>query len=294
MSDRSIICDGNNLAYAAYYAYKNLQNNGRPVSIVFGMPSMISGIINTLKPHDITVVWDGKRSPHRLALLPEYKHKRNSKMTPEERAAFNKQINTTKVILDCLGIKQAYNENLEGDDLIYLLSEQRRKTFRTTIYSNDKDFHQLIGFNLNVYVSKLKKIIHHKNIEKTYGYTPQNARDYLILTGDKSDNIPGYGGIGPSKAQKFFKEFSGIKHYLKSNKTIKHIDKDKLELLYITGRQLIDLKYYANKFLSFEDIFYLNDYPDIRHDDLKKLCFKYNIKTFMKPDFLNTFKNLIK
>lgn len=284
-----LVIDGMNMVYAAYYAYSKLQNSGKPISIIYGFPCIIAGLINKLKPDDIHIVWEGRRSKERLLLHPEYKMGRRS-MLPEQKLAFFKQVKTTKLVMDCLGVKQYHDENIEGDDLIFLLTQKLKKdNIISVIVSNDKDFHQLIGDRVRVYSKSKEILLHHKNLHKHFGYRREYAKDYLILRGDDSDNIPNYPGIGEKKALDFFKEFSSIKEYIKSNKVLKHIDKDELAILYKRNRELIDLKYFASKHLSHVIVAPLKENPKIRKKRLIRLCEKYNIKTFLKPEFLNPF-----
>lgn len=48
------------------------------------------------------------------------------------------------------------------------------------------------------------------------GYRPEECVDYLCLTGDRSDDIPGYRGIGEVKARKFLDEFGSIENFIKT------------------------------------------------------------------------------
>ena len=56
------------------------------------------------------------------------------------------------------------------------------------------------------------KILHYKDVEKSFGVKPELIADLLALTGDKVDNIPGIPGIGYKMASNLLKKYPGISH----------------------------------------------------------------------------------
>jgi DNA polymerase-1 len=289
-----LIIDGNNTMYRAYHAYSRLQNLGKPVSIIYGMPVLVNTLINQFKPDKIFICWDKDRSPIRLRLYPGYKAGRKTKTEEEAKAFYNQRDEVMKIFYS-LGLKQLFAPKMEADDFIYMLVRkyQKEKENKITIISTDKDFHQLIRSNVKVYNTASRNLIHKNNLKVKYGYEPKNCVDYLCLIGDGSDNIKGLRGIGPAKAGGIIQEFSSIKKFLKSDKPFAKIDKDQLRSIYKLNRQLIDLKLFYKKHLKGNQKieFYNGDKtPKFNQESLFRMCKIYNVKGFKESKFLKNYQ----
>lgn len=291
---RILILDGMNTVYRAFHSYSRLQNNGNPVSIIYGMPSIVNGLINQFKPDKLYICWDGNRSSERIKLNPGYKKGRKKK-TEEEKKAFYHQRDEVMKLFHALGVKQVYNIKLEADDLIYMLTRklQKNKNNKITIVSTDKDFHQLIRSNVKVYNTSTRTLIHKKNVKNLYGYEAKHCVDYLCLTGDDSDNITGVRGVGPAKAAGILQEFSSIEKFLKSDKPFANINKELVKAVYPINKKLIDLKHYYKLFIKGKDK--IKFYNGVKNPKLNKkqvidICNKYNIKAFKENKFLKNYE----
>jgi len=76
------------------------------------------------------------------------------------------------------------------------------------ILSGDKDFAQELKHKHVRLINPNKKIIvSYKNCKEVYGVEPKYMIDYLMLDGDKIDNIDGIPGIGHKTAVKLIEEF---------------------------------------------------------------------------------------
>jgi 5'-3' exonuclease len=285
-----LILDASNLAYRSYYSMAKLNNRGKPVSVIYGLPILVASYIKQFQPKRVYLVWDGKKSKHRLKLLPGYKDrgdKVNLRFDPED---FYKQKATVMDLFNSLGVAQPYHLKYEADDLIYRLYK-KFPNHKKVICSNDKDFHQLLDDTTFIMDAK-NNLLTKKNLKSFTGYTPEQCVDFLCLTGDDSDKIPGYPKIGPSRAQDFLLEHSSIDSFLSSNKKHKFIEKEQLAKLYELNRQLIDLAFYHKTYGDNKKIpHFLNDYtPEVNKGRLFKICDEYFINTFRKKSFLNTFQ----
>lgn len=284
MKANILILDGNNLAHRVYHSMARLNNHGKPVGVIYGLPNLVGSLVKKFQPKRIYLVWDGKKSPHRLALLPTYKQRKpHPNFDPED---FYAQKDTVMHLFRNLGVKQIHSPHLEADDQIYMLTDKYQGR-KIVIASNDKDFHQLISDTTFVYNAK-DALLTPKNLKINFGYHPDQCVDYLCLVGDDSDKIPGYPGIGPVRATDFLLEHSSIYNFLKSNKLHKLIDKNKLEATYAINRQLIDLNFYNTKFLKGRKIKFWNGYkhPEKNKKALFFICDQYFIKAFKKKSFL--------
>ena len=292
--NKVVVVDGNNIAYAAYYSYSNLSHKGEPVGTLYGIVSMVRGYIGEHNPNELIVVWDSARDKHRLKILPEYKGTRKAKQDKKlfDRESFMKQKDIAIKVLSNLGVKQVKVEGREADDLIYEVVRKRKKENLVVIVSADKDFLQLISKNVRVWNPIKRVLIHTKNILKYFPVPANSVVDYLCLTGDSSDNIPKYPGIGDKTADKFFSTFGSIASYLESKdiSTFK-IDKKKLLELYKKNKELIDLKYfYKLHYKGKSKIEFLPRKYD--EDKFLKICSKYAFYSFNNTKYLKTFKTL--
>ena len=53
-------------------------------------------------------------------------------------------------------------------------------------------------------------------VEKKFGVRPDQLADYLALTGDASDNVPGVVGVGPKRASTLLKQHGTIEALLEA------------------------------------------------------------------------------
>ena len=89
----------------------------------------------------------------------------------------------------------------EADDLIgSALMALRMAGFRGVIVSADKDFGQLIGDGDEQWDPQRNQRWDTHGVKTRLGVRPDQVADYLALTGDGVDNIPGVPGIGPKTA----------------------------------------------------------------------------------------------
>lgn len=293
---RCFVIDGMNLAYIAYYSRFGLSSKGKSTAIMFGMLQDIRSLMQLYKAHKVVVCWDGVKHPHRMKILPEYKSHREKDRTPEQRAKFLKEIERTRKLLYYLGIPQAYNKNMEGDDMVYWITNKYVNLYKVWIISGDKDFCQLINYDVQVYNPRTKSSY------STFAFICDNKVeinqyvDYLCLMGDKSDDIPGYYGIGEVRAANFLSKFKSISAFLKDpDAEFSGIsDKEKLEQVWKRNRQLIDLRRFNTKHHSEKDItFYRGkSMPKVNEAKFYQLCRKYSLKTFLVPKFITPFEQL--
>lgn len=288
------------MLYRAYYSHGKMSYKGKNIAAVFGMISILSSVIKKLEPNQIYICWDAGKNKRRLELVPEYKAGRGKLGFDYEN--FNWQKESLLKLLDSLGLNQIIKEKFEADDWIYYLVRKFKKDKNNKIYivSKDKDFDQLISKRVYVWDDQSNTLLHEKNLEKIKGYKPEHVVDYLCLIGDKSDNIPGYGGIGPVKASGILKDHGSIKEYLK----FIFLERDgmhgkvigtELKKLYERNQEMICLKtFYVKNLKGKIKLQFYNEAMGLRLNKKKfiKLSKPFGFKKFVEPNFLKIFKNL--
>lgn len=201
------LVDGSAYIYRAYHAIRPLSNSsGLPTHAVYGFTTILRRILREKKPQCLAVAWDTKGPVFRHRLYPEYKA--NRPPMPEDLVP---QISYIHKVVDAYNIFSMEHEDLEADDLI--ASATRRLVengCRVVIVSGDKDLLQLVSSRVTLWDPMSDKLMDEAAVEKKYGVRPTQLLDYLALTGDSADNIPGVPGVGPKTAQKLIAAYGTL------------------------------------------------------------------------------------
>lgn len=299
-----LIVDGNNQLHRAFHAYKRLSYKGQSTSVLYGMPSLIDDAILDSRVNDVIIVWDGDRSQFRKDLWPEYKSRKSDKLI--DREDLNYQKRQVQKLFYYLGVKQVMNKDQEGDDMIFkimTIAFDKKGFDKVIIMSSDKDFHQLLQDDRvtirrkeDGYMTTHGKYLQAHYLKEAVGYEPHECVDYLTLIGDKSDNIPGYGGIGPARARKFLDTHISIDKFLDSDFTYPGIKKKKLSRIKKRNRKLIDLELYYNINKEVMRLTFIQDNPNPKFNKEKyiALCEKFGLRQVMGKGFIKRFLQLQK
>lgn len=292
-----LIVDGNNLQHRAMHAYAGLTNNVKPVSIVYGMILLTQYMLRQFKPYKVYVCWDTARHAERIKLHPEYKKTKSRKKhrSMVDYSVINTQREVVMSLYHSLNVHQLVGPGMEADDWIYMLTREHPNDY-ITIVSSDKDFNQLLSNKIKIWNPHKNLLIGKHNVKAHFGYSEKECIDYLSLVGDEGDNIKGYRGMGEESTKIFLAEHGSIRSFLEDESLVfKKLDRAKLKEVYKRNRLLIGLKAFYLKHLKDTPLsFYSNSkrVPSYRYEVVKKVCAEYNIKTFLKPDFLTPFKKL--
>jgi len=200
------LIDGNNILYRSYYAIPKLETStGIQTNAILGFFNTLFRLLKKNTIQYIGVFFDTKKSTERHKKFENYKIKR--KPMPDELSL---QIPLIKEILGYLGIKYFEKEGYEADDLIASFTEKFKKEHKIYIITGDKDALQLIEENVKVInpVNDQEKELEY--LQKKYNISPDKIVDFLALSGDASDNIPGIPGIGDKTALSLISQFSSI------------------------------------------------------------------------------------
>ena len=292
-----LVVDVSNLAHRAYQKFKNLKSGkGEPTGLVYGFMRLLNSYILRFRPTYLIVTFDTKQSKQsnfRNSLMGSYKaHRKNLAMDYED---FNSQLKSVKKMLKYLNVPVIWDRKglgHESDD--YIGYYARTHIGKVMIISSDKDFCQLLeGNRVKIFNPFKEKIILEKTCQEIMGYSAKECVDYLCLLGDKSDDIPGYKGMGPVKIRQFLDKFDTIENFLSKEKNeFPGIDRDGLEDLYKRNKVLIDLDVAIAKYPLKKIPMILYKENRINRPKLRELFKKYTLNSFLTEDFLKPFKNL--
>jgi len=202
-----LLIDGSSLIYRAFYAMPRFTSpQGQPTGAVLGFGNMMLRLIEDLSPYSLMVTFDYPQKTFRHQLAKEYKAQR--KPMPEELIP---QVQLVKDLIHSFGLKWIEVPGFEGDDIIGSLHHQIPEKLAAAIVSSDLDLLQLIDEKTSL-LKPIKGVTQLKNIDlktlkEQYGITPQQIIDFIALTGDPSDNIPGLPGIGEKTALDLLKRY---------------------------------------------------------------------------------------
>ena len=242
---RNLLIDGNNLVQRHFHQHLLMDPEGRNISGVFGFLKSLRKLVKQFRPDMVYVCWDSGRSPRRKKIYPDYKKRdfdENDKLQYEDVV---RQMGMLYDILKFFPVVQLKADNpVEADDIIATLSLMLEG--EKTIVSADKDFYQLVGKDVVVYSPIKDIVVEEHNFREQVGIAQDLFLLLRILVGDKSDNVPGYEGIGDKSATDILVNYGGLdrvlaaKEQLCKSRRYKKIFED-LSLL-DRNKQLMDLR----------------------------------------------------
>jgi 5'-3' exonuclease len=181
--------------------------DGAPVNAVHGFTRFLCDFLERAQPTHIAVAFDESlTSSFRNAIYPAYKA--NRELPPAELKA---QFEYCKRVAAAFGLCVLRDTQYEADDLIgSALTLARAHGMRSVIVSADKDFGQLIGDHDEQWdFSKDQRWDAH-GVKQRLGVRPDQVADFLGLTGDAVDNIPGVPGVGAKTAAQLLANFDSL------------------------------------------------------------------------------------
>lgn len=202
-----ILIDGSSFFYRAFHALPPLVNSkGQPTGAIYGVANMVKKIMQNHQPEYIAVIFDAPGKTFRDELYPEYKSHRPP--TPDDLKC---QYEPLVHLLKSMGIPVYAIEGVEADDVIATLAKQaEQENIPVCIATGDKDFSQIVNNHIHLYNSMTEQWLDEKAIIEKYGITPGQFIDYLTLTGDSVDNIPGVPKCGPKTACKWLQTYQTL------------------------------------------------------------------------------------
>jgi DNA polymerase-1 len=213
MKNQIYIVDVSSMFFRAFYAVRPLSSSkGVPVNAVYGFISMIIKLMKEKKPDHVVFCYDRKEPSFRKDLYVEYKAHRTD--MPDDLQV---QMPYLKQVARLFGIKDIEVPTFEADDLIGTIAKMAEKeNYEVFMVSGDKDFCQIVSPNVFLYDTMKDLIFTPEMVKEKHGVTPEQFIDYLAITGDASDNIPGIAGIGPKGAHKLIEQFGTVENIYKN------------------------------------------------------------------------------
>lgn len=203
------LVDASVYVFRAYYSMPPgmTDREGRPVHAVFGFGRFLGDLIERVRPEYIAIAFDESlAASFRNRLYPAYKANREP-APPDLRAQFAR----CREMCAHLGLASFGDPGYEADDIIgTLAAKMRRAGLSATLVTRDKDLAQLVREGDVYWDYAANERYRYHEIEERFGVAPERLADYLALTGDATDNIPGVPGIGPKTAAALLREYVSL------------------------------------------------------------------------------------
>ncbi|MEO5596750.1 MAG: 5'-3' exonuclease H3TH domain-containing protein [Lysobacteraceae bacterium] len=181
--------------------------DGWPVHAVHGFARFVLELVERVRPQHIVIAFDESlEGSFRNTLYPAYKA--NRERAPEE---LHRQFRHCQALCRALGLDVLVDPQYEADDLIgTALQRLRALGLRGVIVSADKDLSQLLRDDDVQWDYARNQRWNVAGVKGRYGVHAHQIADFLGLTGDAVDNIPGVPGIGAKTAAVLLAHFESL------------------------------------------------------------------------------------
>lgn len=182
---------------------------GNATHALYGFARFLSDLLEEARPERIGIAFDQSlksETSFRNGIYPAYKANRDAPPADLER-----QFSLCREFCRLMGLAEYASAHYEADDIIGTLAARSRAAgLRNVLVTRDKDLSQLIrqGDIFWDYSGNMR--YQYEDIGERFGATPELIADFLALTGDAVDNIPGVPGVGKKTATELFAVFDSL------------------------------------------------------------------------------------
>lgn len=193
--------------FRLYYAMSSLKSkDGKPSGMVYGFANFISTLKSEFPSDYIVFALDSGGGTFRNEIFADYKANRTT--PPQE---LKDQLPVCIEMIEKMGFCSLKCPGYEADDIIAsFIKNNPDPNLQIRVVTHDKDLYQLIDDRVRVFSPAKKQIYDKFGCYEKYGVYPEQIRDFLAITGDSSDNIPGVKGIGDKGAKNLLDEFGSL------------------------------------------------------------------------------------
>ena len=203
------LIDASVFVFRAFYSMPAdmADRDGRPVNALYGFARFLGDLLEEARPRLVGIAFDESLThSFRNQLYPAYKAQREP--APPELA---EQFARCRELCRHLGLAAHGSNEYEADDIIGTWVTRMRADGRpSTVVTRDKDLSQLIRPGDCFWDFSAARRYAYEDIAERFGVVPERMADFLALTGDAVDNIPGVPGIGAKTAGVLLAHFCSL------------------------------------------------------------------------------------
>ncbi len=211
-------------SYFVFRAYHSMpaamvDADGNGTHALYGFARFLSDLLERVQPERVGVAFDVSlrgetgmpatgmpATSFRNGIYPAYKANREPPPADLER-----QFELCREFCRHMGVAEFASAEYEADDIIGTLAARSRAAgLRNVLVTRDKDLSQLIRDGDLFWDYTSNAWYHYHDIFPKFGARPERIADYLALTGDSVDNIPGVPGVGKKTAALLFSTFGSL------------------------------------------------------------------------------------
>src|SRR5690625_1443288 len=220
MKKTLLLVDGSSYLYRAYHAMPNLRNaTGEPTNALYGVISMLRRLQQDYKADYAACIFDAKGKTFRDELYPDYKGDRPA--MPDDLAA---QIEPINRAVAAMGWPVICVPGVEADDIIGTLARHATQDdIFTLVSTGDKDLAQIVNDHVELINTMSNERQDFDGVIERFGVRPDQIIDFLMLTGDTSDNIPGVPKVGPKTGARWLNQYGSLDNLLADAEEIKGV-----------------------------------------------------------------------
>jgi 5'-3' exonuclease len=222
MKTRTLLVDSSYLLKRSFHGAKDVYTTN--FGHIGGLYSFLTTVRKMIKDHminKVVLVWDGEGGGiDRHYIDDAYKANRKTKewhkkiemsmhdikKEREKEASILKQRLRIQEYAEELYLRQIEVNETEADDLIAAYCLQYNNKEEIYIYSQDRDFAQLLDLNITIIFPNLSQPVTKTNYMMHFNHHYSNALVLKIICGDKADNIKGIAGMGEKTLLEHFPE----------------------------------------------------------------------------------------
>jgi DNA polymerase I len=203
--------DASYFIFRAYYSMPPdmVDGDGNATNALYGFARFLSDLLEEVRPERIGVAFDlslRSETSFRNCIYPAYKANRESPPPDLER-----QFALCREFCRHMGLAEYASAEYEADDIIGTLAARSRAAgLCNVLVTRDKDLSQLIRDGDVFWDYSGNSRYHYHDIGARFGVMPELMADFLALTGDSVDNIPGVPGVGKKTASELFAVFGSL------------------------------------------------------------------------------------
>ena len=193
---------------------------GEPTNAAYGFCGFLCSLLEQTSTQHVAVAFDESlTTSYRNEIYPAYKA--NREPAPEE---LKRQFKWARSIAESLGLSCFADPYYEADDLIGTLAVYwRARGHPICLVSSDKDLAQLVQKDDQWWDFSRNLKLGSSQIAQKFGVGPEQIADFLALTGDAVDNIPGVPGVGPKSASALLRHFGNLDAIFERLEEVQHL-----------------------------------------------------------------------
>lgn len=198
-----------------------VNDRGEPTNAVYGFSGFLCSLLEQTGAEHVAVAFDESLSKsYRNEIYPEYKANRDP--APKE---LKRQFSWARAVAEAMGLQCYADDRYEADDLIGTLAEYwQARGHPIYVVTSDKDLAQLVGEQDYWWDFSRNQKLNAKQLTEKFGVMPEQMADYLALTGDSVDNIPGVPGVGPKSASALLGHFGSLDKLYERLDEVQHLE----------------------------------------------------------------------